>query len=131
MAAWGAEWLSRGRIDLRFRRPTYDGDELLVDLADGRLTVSDCSGEVRRVGSAGRSADRPDLTGYRQPAEPVEEEEPAAEADFVDTRGHLGFWEGPSATGAGRHGKPFYMAGPNDHAARVLRQLELSARVSN
>jgi hypothetical protein len=60
-----------GRIDRRFRRPTYDGDELLVDLADGRLTVSDSSGEVRCVGSAGRSADRPDLTGYRQPAEPV------------------------------------------------------------
>jgi hypothetical protein len=53
VAAWGAEWLSRNRIDLRFRRPTYDGDELLVDLADGRLTVRDCSGGVRRVGSAG------------------------------------------------------------------------------
>jgi hypothetical protein len=46
-------------------------------------------GEVRRVGSAGRSADRPDLTGYRQPAEPFEEEEPAAEADFADTWEHL------------------------------------------
>ena len=77
------------RIDLRFRRPTYDGDELLVDLADGRLSVSDCSGEVRRVGSAGRSADRPDLTGYRQPAEPVEEE-PAAAVDFADPRGISG-----------------------------------------
>ncbi len=89
LAAWGAEWLSRGRIDPRFGRPTYDGDELLVDLADGRLTVSDSSSEVRCVGSAGRSADRPDLTGYRQPAELVEEQV-AAEADFADTRGHLG-----------------------------------------
>ncbi|MGY1834384.1 hypothetical protein ACI79P_04660 [Blastococcus sp. SYSU DS0510] len=64
VAAWGAEWLSRGRIDLRFRRPTYDGDELLVDPADGRLTVSGPSGEVRCVGSAGLGADRPDLAGY-------------------------------------------------------------------
>jgi hypothetical protein len=72
VAAWGAEWLSRGRIDLRFRRPTYDGDELLVDLADGRLTVSDPSGEVRCVGSAGCGADQPDLSGYRQVAAPPE-----------------------------------------------------------
>ncbi|MGY1988037.1 hypothetical protein ACI792_17605 [Blastococcus sp. SYSU DS0669] len=64
VAAWGAEWLSRGRIDLRFRRPTYDGDELLVDPADGRLTVSGPSGEVRCVGSAGLGADRLDLAGY-------------------------------------------------------------------
>ncbi|MCF6508337.1 hypothetical protein E9549_13110 [Blastococcus sp. MG754426] len=72
VAAWGAEWLSRGRIDLRFRRPTYDGDELLVDPAEGRLTVSHPSGEVRCVGSAGLGADRPDLTGFRQVAAPPE-----------------------------------------------------------
>ncbi|MCZ2859974.1 hypothetical protein [Blastococcus sp. VKM Ac-2987] len=70
VAAWGAEWLSRGRIDLRFRRPTYDGDELLVEAADGRLTVSDPVGELRCVGLAGLGADRPDLTGYRQVAAP-------------------------------------------------------------
>ncbi|MCF6746171.1 hypothetical protein E9529_18215 [Blastococcus sp. KM273128] len=64
VAAWGVEWLSRGRVDLRFRRPTYDGDELLVEPADGALTVSAPSGEVRCVGSAGLSADHPDLSGY-------------------------------------------------------------------
>ena len=73
----------------KHRFVAHVGDELLVDLADSRLSVSDCSGEVRRVSSAGRSADRLDLTGYRQPAEPVEEE-PAAAVDFADTRGISG-----------------------------------------
>ncbi|RFU21165.1 hotdog family protein [Geodermatophilus marinus] len=72
VAAWGADWLSRGRIDLRFRRPTYDGDELLVELEDGGLTVSAPSGEVRCVGSADPEADRPDLSGYRPVPAPSE-----------------------------------------------------------
>jgi hypothetical protein len=57
--------------------------------------------------------------------------EPAAEADFADTRGHLGPWEGPSAIGFGRDGKPFFVAGPHDDAARVVRQLERSVGVGN
>jgi len=72
VAAWGTEWLSRGRIDLRFRRPAYDGEELLVELQAGRLTVSDPSGEVRCVGSAACTADRPDPAGYQPvPAPPA------------------------------------------------------------
>jgi hypothetical protein len=57
--------------------------------------------------------------------------EPAAEADFADTRGHLGSWEGPSAICFGRHGKPFYVSGPHDHPARVLGQLERSVGRGN
>jgi hypothetical protein len=57
--------------------------------------------------------------------------EPAAEADFAATRGHLGSWEGPSAIGFGRHGKPFFVAGPHDDAARVVRQLERSVGAGN
>jgi hypothetical protein len=57
--------------------------------------------------------------------------EPAREADFAGTRGHLGPWEGPSAIGFGRHGKPFFIAGPNDDAARVVRQLERSVGRGN
>lgn len=57
--------------------------------------------------------------------------EPAAEADFDVTRGHLGRWEGPSAIGFGRQGKPFFIAGPNDDAARIIRQLERSVGRGN
>ena len=60
VAAWGEEWLSGGRIDLRFRRPVYDGEELLVDERAGRLTVTGPDGEVRFLGSAARQAKRPD-----------------------------------------------------------------------
>jgi len=74
VAAWGQEWLSGGRVDVRFRRPVYDGEELLVEVDDGRLTATGPEGEVRCVGSAGRRADSPDLTGLLEvtaPAEPV------------------------------------------------------------
>ncbi|WP_223166960.1 helix-turn-helix domain-containing protein [Nonomuraea sp. SYSU D8015] len=47
--------------------------------------------------------------------EPNEHFGPAAEA--------LGKWEGGSAITFGRNGKPFYMEGPQDDAAKVLRIL--------
>ena len=62
--AWGEEWLAGGRVDVRFRRPVYDGEELLVEVADGgALTATGPDGEVRCLGSAARTAERPDLTG--------------------------------------------------------------------
>src|SRR3954466_1191402 len=57
--------------------------------------------------------------------------EPAAEADFADTQGHLGPWEGPSAIQFGRDGKPFFISGPNDNPTRILRQLELAVGAGN
>ncbi|MDT0277104.1 hypothetical protein [Blastococcus goldschmidtiae] len=66
VAAWGEEWLSGGRVDVRFRRPVYDGEELLVEVDDGRLTATGADGEVRCVGSAGRTGERPDLTGFAE-----------------------------------------------------------------
>ena len=66
VAAWGEEWLAGGRVDVRFRRPVYDGEELLVDVDDDRLTVTGPDGEVRCLGSAGRAADRPDLSGHAE-----------------------------------------------------------------
>lgn len=61
VAAWGQRWLAGGRIDLRFRRPVYDGEQLLVQLHQGRLTVTGPDGDVRCVGSAGLDDDRPAL----------------------------------------------------------------------
>ncbi|SOC49558.1 hypothetical protein SAMN05660748_2286 [Blastococcus aggregatus] len=68
VAAWGEQWLSEGRVDVRFRRPVYDGEELLVELADGRLTATGPDGEVRCVGSADRTADPADLAGFPEVA---------------------------------------------------------------
>ncbi|MCZ2860714.1 hypothetical protein [Blastococcus sp. VKM Ac-2987] len=76
VAAWGATWLSEGRIDLRFRRPVYDGEELLVDVTDGRLTVAGSDGDVRCLGSADHTADRPGLAGLA--------EAPVADQPVVD-----------------------------------------------
>jgi acyl dehydratase len=53
VAAWGLTWLSSGRVDLRFRRPVYDGEQLVVALDGSALTVTGPDGEVRSVGSAG------------------------------------------------------------------------------
>ncbi|MGY1753258.1 hypothetical protein [Blastococcus sp. SYSU D01042] len=61
--AWGEEWLAGGRIDVRFRRPVYSGEELLVQVRDGALTATGPDGVVRCVGTAARTGDRPDLTG--------------------------------------------------------------------
>lgn len=53
VAAWGQRWLTGGRIDLRFRRPVYDGEQLLVELAGDALTLTGPDDEPRCVGSAG------------------------------------------------------------------------------
>jgi hypothetical protein len=66
VAAWGEEWLSGGRVDLRFRRPVYDGEELLVDVTGGQLTVTGADGEVRCLGTTGRTGDRPDLADFAE-----------------------------------------------------------------
>lgn len=66
VAVWGEDWLSSGRIDLRFRRPVYDGEELTVALDDGELTVTGPDGEVRCLGSAAATSPRPDLGGLAE-----------------------------------------------------------------
>jgi hypothetical protein len=55
--------------------------------------------------------------------------EPAS--DFDKAAGHLGPFVGPSAIGFGRDGKPFYIEGPYDNAARIMRTLERSAGQDN
>ena len=52
VAAWGLPWLSAGLVDLRFRRPVYDGEALVVALAGADLTVTGPDGVVRCVGTA-------------------------------------------------------------------------------
>ncbi len=47
-------------------------------------------------------------------------------SDFEKARDHLGPWTGPSAITFGRDGKPFYIQGPYDNAAPVMKTLERS-----
>jgi acyl dehydratase len=78
VSAWGEQWLSGGRVDVRFRRPVYDGEELLVEMDDGRLTATGADGVVRCVGSAAREGTRPDLSGFAEiPAAPGPVDDPA------------------------------------------------------
>ena len=43
--------------------------------------------------------------------------------DFAPAAGHLGEWIGPSAITFGLDGKPFYVQGPHDNPAEVMRTL--------
>jgi acyl dehydratase len=52
MAAWGPQWLAGGRIDVRFRRPVYDGERVEVVGPAEALTLTGPDGVVRAVGSA-------------------------------------------------------------------------------
>lgn len=62
VATWGERWLRGGRVDVRFRRPVYDGEELFVELTDDELAVLGPDGVARCVGAAGPAAERPDLS---------------------------------------------------------------------
>jgi acyl dehydratase len=56
VALWGEDFLSRGVIDMRFRRPVYDGDDVSVEAketGDGYgVTLVGPDGEVRALGHA-------------------------------------------------------------------------------
>jgi hypothetical protein len=51
--------------------------------------------------------------------------------DFEPAAGHLGPWQGTSAIAFGRYGVPFYVSGPYDNPARVVRSLTSSVGEGN
>jgi hypothetical protein len=51
--------------------------------------------------------------------------------DFAAAAAYLEPWTGPSAISFGLHGKPFFMQGPHDNAASVVKTLERSAGQGN
>jgi acyl dehydratase len=52
LAAWGPPWLAGGRIDVRFRRPVYDGEHVEVIGPAAELLLVGADAVVRAVGSA-------------------------------------------------------------------------------
>lgn len=51
--------------------------------------------------------------------------------DFPPTAGHLGSWQQSSAITFGRDGVPFFVQGPHDDPAKVIRTLNRSAGEGN
>jgi acyl dehydratase len=70
--AFGPEWLGHGRLEARFLKPIYHGEQVTVELLDGgevRLLGPD--GEVRATGSAGTDPETPpDPAAFPAPAPP-------------------------------------------------------------
>src|SRR6476659_8585149 len=65
-AAWGEEFLSRGLMDMRFRRPVYDGEDVTVESKENNDGYDVTDDEVRALGHAAL-ADAPgdvDLSRY-------------------------------------------------------------------
>src|SRR5215213_9883368 len=54
--AFGTEWLGHGRLEARFLKPVYDGEEVTATLLDGgEVCLCGSDGDVRATGSAGRN----------------------------------------------------------------------------
>jgi hypothetical protein len=51
--------------------------------------------------------------------------------EFPLVQEHLGAWDGPGAIEFGYHGKPFFVRGPDDDPAYVIRTLERSVGPGN
>ena len=50
---------------------------------------------------------------------------------FDEVKAHLGPWTGPSGITFGKDGRPFYISGPHDNPASVIRTLERAVGAGN
>lgn len=92
--AWGADFLRRGAIDVRFRRPVYDREEVVAlaqqatdDAAD--LVLAGADGSARSVGAARRVAPDGAVDPDRFGVTPLPDPVPPASAEFL-RQGPLG-----------------------------------------
>jgi hypothetical protein len=76
--AFGPGWLGHGRLEARFLKPVYDGEQVTAQLLEGgEVCLTGADGEVRATGTAGDDpAPRPDPGALPAPAPP--EPRPAA-----------------------------------------------------
>ena len=97
-AAWGEEFLSRGVMEMRFRRPVYDGDDVTVepkeDAKQGEqgydVTLVGPDGEVRALGSAALADAAADVDLTRYVETPMASPLPPADEQSLAVGTHLG-----------------------------------------
>ncbi|HET7312258.1 MAG TPA: hypothetical protein VFJ17_13135 [Mycobacteriales bacterium] len=131
--AWGEDWLSSGAIDVRFRQPVYDGEEVVArarSAYDGGvdLELRGPDGTVRSVGSARQVAERVvDLEAFVD--SPLPQTLPPASAHSLP-RGPLGsIIEKVDATAARRYlddiseALPLYREDDVVHPGALLRMV--------
>lgn len=70
VATWGEAWFTGGRLDLRFRRPVYDGERVVVT-AGPELAVTGPDGVVRAVGTAAAPSPPTPVDLGRYPVAPL------------------------------------------------------------
>jgi acyl dehydratase len=126
VAMWGAEWLAGGRVDVRFRRPVYDGERIEVHGPADALTVRGPDGVIRAVGSADLGPQQPRRLLAQTPA-PTER----AATDAV-VLGPLGTVEVPTSAQDNRDyveaigdPHPYYRDRAVAHPAGLLRLVNL------
>ena len=86
-AEWGEDFLTRGEIAVRFRRPVYDGEDVTVSAAPGSdgydVTLTGPDGEVRALGTA-RLADAPHIPDVSRYVEtPLADPPPRADESSI------------------------------------------------
>lgn len=60
LSGWGESWLDHGAISVRFRKPVYDGDEVIVEgRADNTIVVVNRSADICAIAVATPDHDKP------------------------------------------------------------------------
>lgn len=93
--AWGEDFLRRGFIDVQFRRPVYQGDDVdvVVEAADDdsyAVSVVGPDGVVRALGRAGLATAAPAMDRDRVAAGELPSAPPAADATSLAVGTRLG-----------------------------------------
>ncbi len=83
VAAWGEPWLRGGAVEVRFRAPVYDGEEVLVTVDGDALTLSGPDGTTRATGSVRPPAQPAAVAPDRYPVRPLPEPPPPVSAEAL------------------------------------------------
>ena len=123
--AWGREWLERGTMSARFRRPIYDGEEIIVTgaMGDGpraEVEARNPAGDVCATGEATLPLEAgrpPSIDAY--PAVPLPGERVPATPEALSALGPLGAVE--AGFHAGRVDETLALVGDDLPIYRRLR----------
>jgi len=93
-AAWGEAFLSRGLMDMRFRRPVYDGEDVTVEAKDDDdgydVTLVGPDGDVRALGHAALADEVGAVDLSRYVETPMTSPLPPADETSLAVGTHLG-----------------------------------------